>query len=156
MPEEVVTKEMRNARIGLLLNGILISSMLIAMLYCQKKKADLRKSINANPKFGSAELIKIRTGNTRGGGPKTYFTFEFSTPNGNRSTTNMYSTLGRKITLEKACHPYLIGRRFPTVYSDAHPEKPQILFLRYDFSRKSLPFPDSLKWTEAYLYGSRP
>jgi hypothetical protein len=152
MPEEVVTKEMRNARIGLLLNGILISSMLIAMLYCQKKKATLRKAINANPKFGSAELIKIRTGSTKGGGHKTYFTFMFSTPTGIWNTTNMYSTLGRKITLNRACYPYLIGRKFPTIYSDKYPEKPQVLFLRHDFSRKSLPFPDSLQWTESLLY----
>jgi hypothetical protein len=152
MPEEIITKEMRQARIGLVINGLLISSMLIAMLYCQKRKAELRKSINANPKYGSAELIKIRTGNTRGGGPKTYFTFAFSTPQGQWKTTNMYSTLGRKITLDRNCYPFLIGRRFPTIYSEEHPEKPKVLFLRYDFNRKGLSFPDSLKWTENIIY----
>lgn len=155
MSEEVVTKEMRNARIGLLLNGILISSMLIAMLYCQKRKATVRKAINANPKFGSAELLEIRN-EAKLKSNKTYFTFEFSSPSGQSRRTNVYDTGARKLTLAKACYPYLIGRRFPMIYSDTHPEKPQILFLRYDFSRKSLAFPDSLKWTEAYLYGHRP
>lgn len=143
---------MRNARKDLFFNSILILALIIALLYCQRQKVITKKSIIQEPKFSTAIISKIYTGNTRGGGNKTYVSYIFATQNGKIQRTNMYSTNGRKLNLSRYSYKHFLGKEFPIVYSTQFPDKSHLLFLRYDFHRYGLTFPDSLKWTESFLY----
>ncbi|WP_247235323.1 hypothetical protein [Telluribacter sp. SYSU D00476] len=47
---------------------------------------------------------------------------------------------------------YVEGRQFPVILSSEEPSKNSILMFWSDFSQYSLPFPDSLKWSEEVFY----
>jgi hypothetical protein len=44
------------------------------------------------------------------------------------------------------------GRHFPVIFSSEDPSKHRILLFWSDFGKYSLPFPDSLKWSERVFY----
>lgn len=48
------------------------------------------------------------------------------------------------------------GRDFPVILSSEDPSKHQVLMFWSDFSKYSLPFPDSLKWSERVFYDKVP
>lgn len=131
--------------------SLLLMGSLLVLLRWESSK--VKKAILADPRYSNAVLTHIYTATTRAGGHKTYFTYSFQTPEGRKSSTNGYSTSGRKIRLHPSCYPELVGRTFPIIYSDKYPEKPRLLLLRKDFLRYGLPFPDSLRWTEPLIYG---
>ncbi len=47
---------------------------------------------------------------------------------------------------------FVEGRAFPVILSAEDPSKNSILMFWSDFSQYSLPFPDSLKWSESVFY----
>lgn len=138
-------------QIGFSIFILLMGSLLILWRWESSK---VRRDILTNPRYSTAVLTKIYTASSRAGGHKTYFSYSFQTPEGRKRSSNGYSTTGRKIKLHPSWYPELVGKTFPIIYSAKYPEKPHLLLLRHDFRRYNLSFPDSLRWTEPFIYGS--
>ena len=129
--------------------------VLIALpaLYMNIKNAREKKEIISNQAYEAATIVRIE--NIRKGTesmPFIRFHYQYSYKNQafNEYQDYKYQRYFVNFTMDK--WRLVEGRCFPVIFSSEDPSKHRILMFWSDFSKYSLPFPDSLKWSEQIFY----
>ena len=126
-------------------------------LYMSISSAREKKQIMANQAYETATIVRIE--NIRKGRSSTPFIrFHYRYLYQNQVFENQqdykYQRYFVNFTQDKW---WLVkGRNFPVILSSKDPSKHRILMFWSDFSKYSLPFPDSLKWSERVFYDKVP
>ncbi len=133
--------------------------VLIALpaLYMSISSSREKKQIIANQVYEAATIVRIENVmKGRGSTPFIRFHYRYSYKNQvfNEYQDYKYQRYFVNFTQDKW---WLVeGRHFPVIFSSEDPSKHRILMFWSDFSKYSLPFPDSLKWSERVFYDKLP
>jgi ABC-type glycerol-3-phosphate transport system permease component len=133
--------------------------VLIALpaLYMSISSAREKKQIIEYQTYETAQIIKIETiRKGRTSTPFIRFHYQYSFEN---KVFNKYQDYGYQryfVNFTPDKWHLVEGRQFPVILSSEDPSKHRILMFWSDFSKFSLPFPDSLKWSERVFYDKLP
>ncbi len=132
--------------------------VLIALpaLYMSIRNAREKEQIIEYQTYVKAKIGRIE--NIRKGRPSTPFIrfhYEYSFENQVFNDHQDYKYQRYFVNFTKDKSRLVEGRYFPVILSSEDPSKHRILMFWSDFSKYSLPFPDSLKWSERVFYGKR-
>lgn len=132
--------------------------VLIALpaLYMSISRAREKKQIIANQAHETATIVKIENiKKGRGSTPFLRFHYRYSYQNQVIEDHQDYKYQRYFVNFTEDKWRLVEGRDFPVIFSSEDPSKHRILMFWSDFSKYSLPFPDSLQWSEQVFYGKR-
>ena len=129
--------------------------VLIALpgLYMSFSRAREKKEIIANQAYETATIVNIE--NIRKGKGSMLFIRFYYRYSYQDQTFEEYQDYGYQryfVNFTEDKWRLVEGRHFPVILSSKDPSKHRILIFWSDFGKYSLPFPDSLKWTEKVFY----
>lgn len=132
--------------------------VLIALpaLYMSISSAREKKQIIANQAYETATIVKVE--NIRKGRSSTPFIrFHYQYSYQNRIVKDQIDYKYQRYFVNFTQDKWRLveGSHFPVILSSGDPSTHRILMFWSDFSKYSLPFPDSLKWSEQVFYGKR-
>jgi hypothetical protein len=132
--------------------------VLIALpaLYMSIRNAREKDQIIEYQTYVKAKIVRIE--NIRKGRPSKPFIrfhYEYSFENQVFNDQQDYKYQRYFVNFTQGKWRLIEGSYFPVILSSEDPSKHQILMFGSDFSKFSLPFPDSLKWSELVFYGKR-
>ena len=112
-----------------------------------------KKQIIENQAYETATIVKIE--NIRKGRGRTLFIrfhYRYSYQDQTLEYYQDYRYQRYFVNFTKDKWRFVEGRHFPVILSSKDPSQHRVLLFWSDFSKYSLPFPDSLKWTESVFY----
>jgi ABC-type glycerol-3-phosphate transport system permease component len=129
--------------------------VLIALpaLYMSISSARVKKEIITNQAYETATIVRVE--NIRKGRGSTLFIrfhYQYSYQNQVFKDQQDYQYQRYFVNFTKDKWRLVEGRYFPVILSSEDPSKHRILLFWSDFSKYSLSFPDSLKWSERVFY----
>lgn len=129
--------------------------ILIALpaLYMSVSSARGKKQVIAHQAYMTATLVKIESiRKGRGRTPFVRFHYQYSYQNQTFEDYQDYKYQRYFVNFTKDKWRLVAGRHFPVILSSEDPAKHRMLMFWSDFAKYSLPFPDSLEWTEKVFY----
>jgi hypothetical protein len=122
-------------------------------LYMSITSAREKKQIMENQTYETALIVKIETiRKGRLATPFIRFHYRYSFKNEVLEGRQDYKYQRYFVNFTKDKWRLVEGRYFPVILSSEDPSKHRILMFWSDFGKYSLPFPDSLKWSERVFY----
>ncbi len=129
--------------------------VLIALpaLYMSIRNARAKEQIIENQTYESATVVKVDK-ITRGRYSMLYirFHYQYSYQNQVFEDHQDYRYQRYFVNFTEDEWRLVEGRHFPVILSSQDPSKHRVLLVWSDFAKYSLPFPDSLKWSEKVFY----
>lgn len=122
-------------------------------LYMSISGAREKKQIIAHQAYETATLVKIE--NIRKGRGRTLFIrfhYRYSYQDQTLEYSQDYRYQRYFVNFTEDKWRLVEGRHFPVILSSKDPSKHRVLLFWSDFAKYSLPFPDSLKWSERVFY----
>ncbi len=129
--------------------------VLIALppLYMSIRSARIKEQIIKNQVFVPATIVDIKK-IRKSRPPTTYIRFHYQYPYQNQVFEEYQDYKYQRYFVSFTNDKWRVvkGRQFPVILSSEDPSKHRLLMFRSDFAKYSLPFPDSLKWSEKVFY----